>query len=186
MRAGLPLLFLIWGHGACAQNGEHCTQIVQPVARLMCFDSAYREGVAGSPAHEDRLTQPSGAPETALRPFARSETTGSFDRGPPLTRVEKDALGHAVAACWVVDPTAQEAGVTVTVVFELDRQGRVVSGPDLLTSSGGTPGAVDAAFQSAERAITRCGRDGFDLPVEKFDQWQLVEMTFDSSGIRVR
>ncbi len=105
--------------------------------------------------------------------------------GPPMTGAERDAFRLAVQGCWVVDPGAQAAGVTVTVVFELDRAGRVISGPDLLTSSGGTPGAVDAAFQSARRAITRCGREGFDLPEEKFEQWRLVEMTFDPSGMRL-
>ena len=74
----------------------------------------------------------------------------------------------------------------MTIVFELDRQGRVTSGPDLLTSSGGTPAVVNAAFESAARAVNRCGRDGFPLPEDKYDQWRLVEMTFDPSGMRLR
>jgi hypothetical protein len=115
-----------------------------------------------------------------------SQPAPAANPGPPMTGAERDAFRLAVQGCWVVDPGAQAAGVTVTVVFELDRAGRVVSGPDLLTSSGGTPGAVDAAFQSARRAITRCGRDGFQLPEEKFEQWRLVEMTFDPSGMRLR
>ena len=106
--------------------------------------------------------------------------------GPPMTGGEKDAFRVAVQGCWVVDPGAQAAGVTVTIVFELDRQGRVTSGPDLLTSSGGTPGVVNAAFESAARAVNRCGRDGFSLPEDKYDQWRVVEMTFDPSGMRLR
>ena len=121
-----------------------------------------------------------------LQDVAAAPAAAAADPGPPMTGAEKDAFRLAVQGCWVVDPGAQAAGVTVTVVFELDRQGRVVAGPDLLTSSGGTPGAVDAAFQSARRAITRCGRDGFALPAEKFEQWRLVEMTFDPSGMRLR
>jgi hypothetical protein len=113
-------------------------------------------------------------------------STPAANPGPPMTGAEKDAFRLAVQGCWVVDPGAQAAGVTVTVVFELDREGRLVSGPSLLTSSGGTPGAVDAAFQSARRAITRCGASGFDLPEEKFEQWRVVEMTFDPSGMRLR
>jgi len=86
----------------------------------------------------------------------------------------------------VVDPGAQAAGVTVTIVFGLDRQGKVISGPDLLTSSGGTSGAVNAAYEAARRAVNRCGRDGFDLPEDKYEQWRVVEMTFDPSGMRLR
>jgi hypothetical protein len=122
---------------------------------------------------------------------ASDQTTASAaepaaDPGPPMTGGEKDAFRVAVQGCWVVDPGAQAAGVTVTILFELDRQGRVTSGPDLLTSSGGTPGAVNAAFESARRAVNRCGRDGFDLPEEKYEQWRVVEMTFDPSGMRLR
>lgn len=106
--------------------------------------------------------------------------------GPPMTGPEKAAFRAAIQGCWVVDPGAQSAGVTITIVFELDRQGRVVSGPDLLTSSGGSAGEINAAFESARRAVNRCGRDGFDLPVDKFEQWRVVELTFDFSGIRIR
>jgi hypothetical protein len=127
--------------------------------------AALLEGVAGADT---------SAPAPAANP------------GPPMTGAERDAFRLAVQGCWVVDPGAQAAGVTVTVVFQLDRQGRLTAGPDLLTSSGGTPGAVEAAYQAARRAVTRCGRDGFSLPEEKYEQWRVVEMTFDPSGMRLR
>ncbi len=124
----------------------------------------------------------------AVAAAAATETSAepAANPGPPMTGGEKDAFRVAVQGCWVVDPGAQAAGVTVTIVFELDRQGRVTSGPDLLTSSGGTPGVVNAAFESAARAVNRCGRDGFNLPEDKYDQWRVVEMTFDPSGMRLR
>jgi hypothetical protein len=166
--------------GAHAQIGNHCREIGNIIVRALCFDDAYRN----SPPAE-APSSPSGAPEVAVSPLARPELLNLYP-GPPMTGAEKDAFRNALQGCWVVDPGAQAAGVAVTVVFELDREGQLVSGPDLLTSSGGSPSAVEAAFQSAMRAIERCARNGFPLPPEKYDQWRVVEMTFDASGMRVR
>lgn len=103
-----------------------------------------------------------------------------------MTDAERDVFRETIQGCWVVDPGAQVAGVAVSVVFGLDREGRLISGPDLLTSSGGSPETVEQAFESARRAIMRCARDGFPLPPEKYEQWRIVEMTFDPSGLTIR
>lgn len=42
-----------------------------------------------------------------------------------------------------------------------------------------TTTAVVQAIATAKRAILRCGRDGFILPVEKYDQWRDIELRFD-------
>ncbi|MGR3684765.1 MAG: energy transducer TonB, partial [Paracoccaceae bacterium] len=39
--------------------------------------------------------------------------------------------------------------------------------------------AARQAFEAAKRAIIRCGSRGYDLPQEKYSQWQDIEMTFD-------
>ena len=50
------------------------------------------------------------------------------------------------------------------------------------------PGAAAAqqAFEAARRAIIRCGVSGFDLPAEKYDQWQEIEMTFNPEQMRIK
>ncbi len=125
------------------------------------------------------------AAEVASAP-AQAAATGN--PGPPMTGSERDAFRIAVSGCWAVDPGSEAAMVTITVGFDLDRQGRVV-GNDvrLVTSSGGSPGAVDVAYQSARRAILRCqSQSGYQLPADKYEQWREVEMTFDPSGMRMR
>jgi hypothetical protein len=74
----------------------------------------------------------------------------------------------------------------VTLGFELDPAGRVVSGPSLIEDSGGSDAAVRTAYEAARRAILRCQRGGFPLPAEKYEQWREVEMTFDAGGGRIR
>ncbi len=107
--------------------------------------------------------------------------------GPPLTGSEKAGFRVAVGKCWNVDNGSAAARVTVTIGFSLDRAGKVVQGSlDLITTSEGDGIAKKAAFEAARRAIIRCGAKGFDLPLEKFSQWQDIEMTFNPEGMRIR
>jgi hypothetical protein len=123
-----------------------------------------------------------GALEEAL-----AGASAGTDSGPPLTQGETDGFRIAVQDCWVVDVGSQAANVTVTIGFDMDRSGRVVSSSlRLLSSEGGSGTAVDTAFQAARRAILRCQGDGYTLPQEKFDQWKTVEMTFNPESMRIR
>ena len=122
----------------------------------------------------------------ALEEALAGASTGTAS-GPPLTQGETDGFRIAVQDCWVVDVGSQASNVTVTVGFDMDRSGRVVSSSlRLLSSEGGSGSAVDTAFQAARRAILRCQGDGYSLPPEKFDQWKTVEMTFNPESMRIR
>jgi len=50
---------------------------------------------------------------------------------------------------------------------------------------GGTSASVKQAFETARRAIIRCGARGFQLPSVKYDQWKDIEMIFNSVRIRI-
>ena len=92
-----------------------------------------------------------------------------------------DAFRLAVQSCWSVGSISTDAQQTiVTVSFELGRDGRLVGNPVLVESQGGaSEAAVTSAFEAARRAILRCQSSGFPLPPEKYEQWRLVEMTFN-------
>lgn len=119
-----------------------------------------------------------------------SQTTtgnGLAAAGPPMTSGEKDALRIAVQNCWVVDPGSPAAKVTVTVAMSMTEQGKVADGSlKLKSSEGGDDQAAQVAFDAARRAILRCERDGFDLPVEKYAQWRDIEMTFNPEKMRIK
>lgn len=113
--------------------------------------------------------------------------TPAAPSGPPLTQGEKDALRISVQECWVVDVGSQAANVTVTVAMSLDREGKVQSGSlRMLSAEGGNENAARAAFDAARRAILRCQRGGYNLPIEKYDHWRDVEMTFNPENMRRR
>lgn len=74
--------------------------------------------------------------------------------------------------------------LTVEVAFNLDRDGTVRGNDVRLLSSQGDSSAVGTAFEAARRAILRC--QGYELPAEKYDEWEEIVITFDSSRMRLR
>lgn len=108
--------------------------------------------------------------------------------GPPLTGGEKDGLRVAISRCWNVGSLSTDAlGTTVVVAVEMEPSGKPITGSiRLVASSGGSSNGERQAFEAARRAIIRCGTSGFPLPVEKYDQWREIEMTFNPEGMQFR
>lgn len=108
--------------------------------------------------------------------------------GPPLTGGERDALRLAVQECWNVGALSTDAlNVTVVVGLSMSRDARPEAASiRLISSDGGSGAAVAQAFEAARRAIIRCGANGYGLPVDKYDHWREIEMTFNPEGMRLR
>ena len=108
--------------------------------------------------------------------------------GPPLSAGEKDALRVAVSSCWNVGSLSSEAlRTTVVVTVSMTPDARpVTSSIRMASSSGGSGAAADQAFEAARRAIIRCGAKGYNLPSEKYGQWQEIEMTFNPERMRIK
>lgn len=118
----------------------------------------------------------------------RAPATPAAPSGPPLSAGEKEALRVAVSSCWNVGSLSSEAlATTVVVAVSLSRDGKPqMETIRLMSSSGGGDGAAKQAFEAARRAIIRCGARGFNLPVEKFDHWRDIEMTFNPERMRIK
>ena len=73
------------------------------------------------------------------------------------------------------------------VTVEMTQDGKPMAETiKMLTSEGGSGDAVRQAFEAARRAIIRCGANGFGLPVDKFDHWREIEMTFNPEKMRIK
>lgn len=137
---------------------------------------------------------PTPAPDTtndsvaaALAEAQEQADTPARPSGPPLSFAEKESLRVSVQQCWNVDVGSQAANVVVVLGMSLDRDGRVVGGTlRLLSATGGDTRAQNAAFEAARRAVLRCQRGGFNLPIEKYDHWRDIEMTFNPEKMRRR
>ncbi len=140
-----------------------------------------RQAAPAAEATEDAI-----AAALAEANAAEQAETATAPSGPPLSQGERDGLRVAVQQCWVVDVGSRAADVTVVVGFSLDRNGKVQGDIRMLSSEGGDANAAAAAFQAARRAVLRCQKDGYDLPVEKYDHWRDVEIKFNPDNMRRR
>lgn len=126
----------------------------------------------------------------ALAAEAAADTPAAPSRpaGPPMSAGEKDALRVAVSQCWNTGSMSTEAQRTkVTVGLSMNQDGTPITGSiRLLGSTGGDAASAEQAFQTARRAIIRCGRDGYSLPAEKFDSWKDIEILFNPENMRFK
>lgn len=108
--------------------------------------------------------------------------------GPPLSAGAREGFRVAVSTCWNVGSLSNEAQRTTVVVgFDMTPEGRPVDGSlRLISSDGGSQAAAQQAYEAARRAILRCGTDGYNLPVESYDDWRQVELVFNPEGMRLR
>ena len=95
---------------------------------------------------------------------------------PTLTAKEAAVFRSQVQGCWMLS----ESQTVVMIRFSLDRGGQPEADSVQMVSQGaGNAAQVKRAFLAAKRAVLRCGRGGFTLPVEKYEQWRDIELTFD-------
>lgn len=116
---------------------------------------------------------------------ANAQTSTGAIQGPPLTGGELDGLRVSVSQCWntgTLSTQAQDTKVTVFVAMNRDGTPKGDS-IRMIGFVGGNDQAARRVYETARRAILRCGARGFPLPVEKFDQWQEIEMTFNPEGM---
>ncbi len=112
----------------------------------------------------------------------------SVPSGPPLTAGEKDGLRIAVQNCWNTGSLSSDALlVTVVISVQMFENGKPDTGSIRMRSfEGGPETAARQAYEAARRAIIRCGTDGYDLPIDKYEQWREIEMTFNPEKMRIK
>jgi TonB family protein len=121
-----------------------------------------------------RPTDVTGAPLRA----SFDSLAGSDDR---LAADLVDALRRRVESCWTLPAGARDAQeLQIRLKFALNPDGMLSAYPVVLNSSGHP--AFDAAARSAQSAVKMCEPYNF-LPVDKYDQWRDIILTFDPSRV---
>lgn len=173
---------LPWGNGApdpVALSSSSFDAAAGLLLLLHAQGAFEAEDIASAPATAPIITPPAGSSSTMNVPQAEGEA---------MTEGEWMALRVSVQQCWNVGSLSSEAlRTTVSVSFAMSPDRRPI--PDSLRmtdSSGGSESAARQTYESARRAIIRCGAGGLKVPVGKYDAWKDVELTFDPTGMRLR
>ncbi|MCK4711913.1 MAG: energy transducer TonB, partial [Marinosulfonomonas sp.] len=129
--------------------------------------------------------------EAALADVQNAENTPPATpapTGPPLSGGVKDAFLVDVGRCWNVGSLSTAALESKVIVrFELAKDGKPNIGSIHMTGfEGGTESTARQAYETARRAIIRCGVTGYKLPIEKYEQWKIVNITFNPENMRLK
>lgn len=120
------------------------------------------------------------------------------DDGPPapLMTVAADDVENlqlAIWNCWNVETLSTRAQqVALVLRVEMDAQGKPkVRRITMISFSGGEEDAASQSFEAARRAVIRSqkgcrGQQGFAFDPAKYTLPGAIEMTFDTSGMRLR
>lgn len=113
-------------------------------------------------------------------PYAPPAASGP-EAGLNMSDGERTALRLSVQRC--LNPGSLTPGAlrtTIVVGFEMTPDRRpVVDSMRMIESFGGDENAARQAFETARRAIIRCGVDGLTVPVRKYNSWKYIRMTFN-------
>ncbi|RLJ60584.1 cell division and transport-associated protein TolA [Litoreibacter meonggei] len=106
----------------------------------------------------------------------------------PITRSEKGTFILGIQKCWNVGALGTDAlAVSVVVGFQMEQNAKPIVGSiRMISSTGGSGDAVTRAYEAARRAIIRCGASGYNLPLDKYDQWREVEVSFNATKKEIR
>lgn len=161
----------------------------RPAAPTASEVQAAEADTPAEPEPKPEVDETSSAVNDALaEALNEAVETPSAPSGPPLSAGEKDSLRVAVQTCWNVGSLSSAAlETTVIVAVSLTQDGKpVTSSIRQIGSEGGTAASVKQAFETARRAIIRCGSRGFQLPSDKYEQWKDIEMTFNPERMRIK
>lgn len=132
----------------------------------------------------------------ALAEAAATDTASTqtgLPEGPPMTAGEKDGVRVAINSCWNIGSLSSAAQrVKLVMHVEMNEDGTPIAPSITMTSyEGGDDAAAQQAFEAAKRAVVRgvrgCGgKPGYQLDPAKYGEWNVMNLTFDASGMRLR
>lgn len=95
----------------------------------------------------------------------------------PLTTIEEEVVSEQINKCWK-PKTKYSASIVLKV--KMNNDGTVQHDSIKLVSSFEEKDKllVNEVFDEAKKALIDCENGGYNLPLEKYEHWQEIEMTF--------
>lgn len=164
----------------------------RPKRQVQAEEAAEPQAQATDEATEDAEAEAIAA---ALAEAAATQTSNAsvdnIPEGPPMSAGEKDGVRSAINSCWNIGNASTAAQrVKLVLRVEMSEAGRPTSF-EMTSYSDGDEAAAKVAFEAAKRAVTRAvkgcsGKPGYDLDPAKYGTWNVMNLTFDASGMRLR
>lgn len=132
---------------------------------------------APAPPSERQPAQSSSPPAAPEWPDVLASLGMAEDSRPTtLSQEELDAVRAQAKRCWKIPAGWSDSRqVTVTIRFQLKRDGTVAGSPSVVSFPASELGK--SAALNAMQAVTECGP--FRLPADKYEQWKDVQLRFE-------
>ena len=102
----------------------------------------------------------------------------------PLTSIELNKIDRMINQEWNIGTLSSAAQrVVITVKISLSPDGYLIK-TELIDTEGGSGESVDQAYAAARRAIYQGLEKGIGLPKSKYEQWKVIEITFNPAELR--
>ncbi len=156
-----------------------------PTAIAALLDRTRQPTPAPTPTPAPKQAAPTPQPQPAAPPPVISPTPTPA-RDVPLAISEIDAFRAQVERCWSIPAGARDAqNLRVTLRLFMTQDGNLLRPPEVVDGARMNRAGEEtfrAAAESAVRAVQRCAPYRM-LPVQKYDTWREIELTFDPSKV---
>ena len=149
------------------------------VGKVTADKAAAAKAAAKAAADKAAAEQAGIAAAVAAASQAGTGGTGDAPLGPTLNSGEVDNLRRVITRKWNIGALSTEASQVLIVVAVTLSQDQKPSAIQMISFKGGSEAAAKLAFTAAKSAIYRAAAEGFNLPVDKYDDWKDLELTFD-------
>ena len=111
----------------------------------------------------------------AIRAGART-----FDASRPLTASQIDLVRQQISNCWNIQAGSKDAeDLIIEIHIDMNPDGFVRSAKIVDSARVGSDHFFRSAAETALRAVLNKRCQPFKLPRDRYDQWQIITMTFD-------
>lgn len=157
-----------------------------PTAMAALLDRTRQPTPAPTPTPAPKQATPTPAQAQAAAPPPVISPTPTPARDVPLAISAIDAFRAQVEKCWSIPAGARDAqNLRVTLRLFMTQDGNLLRPPEVLDGARMNRAGEEtfrAAAESAVRAVQRCAPYRM-LPVQKYDTWREIELTFDPSKV---
>jgi len=151
-----------------------------PPAKKPTFDTQRITALIDKSRKEEQAEAPQEERKSFLEPPPRPEApVRNAAIGNRLTISEVDAVRFQIEKCWNVPAGARDAeNLIIRIHISLKQDGSLKGPPEILDRDRLDDSFFRTAAESARRAVLLC-TPLKNMPVEKYDTWQEITLTFN-------
>jgi hypothetical protein len=143
------------------------------IALLMSFATQ-----AGAQEKEPCQTVVQCALEEVLESVLEEALEQKFSIDPLLSNENLTSFRRQIISCWATNNITFKGEITVGLQMNKDGTVKRDTIEIINYDTANNKAVVDKAFSLVKQALIACEKNGYDLPSDKYNQWNEIEIVF--------